>query len=148
MKVILLKDVKAQGKKGDVVNVSDGYARNFLFPKGLATEATAEGLNSIRIKREAEQFHKDQQVAAAKENAGKIKGANVELSVKSGANGKVFGSVTAREIADALSEKGIEIDKKQIVLSSPIKTLGTYELEAKLMAGVSAKFTVTVKSAE
>lgn len=146
MKVILLQDVKGQGKKGDVVDVNEGYARNFLVKKGLAEIATASKLNDISQKKSAADFHKAEEVKATKLLAEQIKGKSFTVKIKAGQNGKVFGSVTGANISDALSAAGYEIDKKKIVLTQPIKTLGTYDIDLKLMEGISSKIVVTVEA--
>ena len=147
MKVILLKDVKAQGKKGDLVTVSDGYARNFLFPKGLATEATAEVLNDIKNKEAAKKHRIDTEKKEAEELAAKIEGKKVVIEIASGSDSKLYGSVTSKEIAEKLeSDCGIALDKRKIVLDKPIKTYGDYILDVKLYPEVTAKLSVTVKN--
>lgn len=144
MKVILLKDVKAQGKKGDIVNVSDGYARNYLLPNNLAQVATSTSINSINIAKEAEARHKAEDKAAAVELAKKLSDTKVTVKIKTGANGKLFGALTAAQVADALSAIGISIDKKKITLAEPIKTLGIHKVTVKPYAEVSATLTVEV----
>jgi len=145
MKVVLLQDVKGQGKKGELVNVSDGYARNFLFPRKLAEEATADTLNSIKLRDEAAKRRLEQERAAAKELAGKLEGMPVKLFLKAGAGGKLFGSVTAKEIAEGLKKQyNVEIDHRKIVLDSAIKTFGTFETKVKLMPEISGKLFVVV----
>ncbi len=146
MKVILLQDVKGQGKKGEVVDVNEGYARNFLIKKGMAEIATAAKLNDISMKKSAADFHKAEEEKATRELAKTISGQKFIVKIKAGQNGKVFGSVTAANIADSLSAAGYAIDKKKIVLSQPIKNIGTYEVELKLMEAVSAKITVEVQA--
>jgi large subunit ribosomal protein L9 len=143
MKVILKQDVKGLGKKEDMVNVSDGYARNFLFPRGLAAEATANNINEMNTKKAAEKSRKDRELAQAKELASKVAEITVVIKSKSGENGKLFGSITSKDISDKLkSDFGFNIDKKKIVLPEPIKALGTTEVEVKLYPEVSAKLTV------
>ncbi len=144
MKVILQADVKGQGKKGQLINVSDGYARNFLLPKGLAVEANSENLNVMKTKDAAEQHRLALEKAAAQELAGKLSGKTVKLTAKAGANGKFFGSVTSKEIAEAVhAQLSLEINKKKI--SAPeIKAFGTYEADAKIYTDISAKFFITV----
>lgn len=148
MKVILLQDVKGTGKKDDVVEVSDGYARNCLFKKKLAVEATAAGVNAINGQKKAAEFHKAEEIRKWRETAASIKGKEVTCFVKCGENGKVFGSVTSKEIADKLSELGYEIDKKKIVLGDTLKTVGVYDAEIKFLPDVSAKIKVKVEAAE
>ncbi len=143
MKVILKQDVKSLGKKEDMVNVSDGYARNFLFPRGLAAEATASNVNEMNTKKAAEKSKKDRELAQAKELGKKIAGITVVIKSKTGENGKLFGSITSKDISDKLkSDFGFDIDKKKIVLPEPIKALGITEVEVKLYPEVSAKLTV------
>ena len=147
MKVILTKDVKAQGKKGDIVNVSDGYARNFLFPKGLAIEATSDALNDIKNKEAAKSHKIETERAEAQELANKLAGITVAIEISSGADSKLYGSVTAKEIAEKLeSDHGIAIDKRKIVLDKPIKAYGSYTLDVKLYSEVTAKLNVVVKN--
>ncbi len=145
MKVILLQDVKGQGKKGDIIEAKDGYARNFLFKNGLATEATASGINSIKIAKAAEDHRKAIARAEAVELAKKIESMTVTVKIKVGANGKLFGALNTQNVADALDEQGIQIDKKKIVISEPIKSLGTYTVIVKPYAEISAKLRVKVE---
>ena len=146
MKVILNQDVKGQGKKGDMINVSDGYARNFLLPKGLATEATKSAINEMKGKADAKAYREEKELEAAKELAAKIEAVSVTIESKSGDNGKLFGSITSGDVADALKMQGhIVMDKKKIVLHDPIKSVGEYNLQVKVHAGVSAILKVTVK---
>ena len=146
MKVILLQDVKGQGKKGEVVDVNEGYARNFLVKKGLAEIATASKLNDITQKKSAAEFHKAEEIKATKLLAEEIKGKTFNVKIKAGQNGKVFGSVTAANISAALSAAGYEIDKKKIILSQPIKVLGTYDIDLKLMEGITSKIIIVVEA--
>ena len=147
MKVILLADVKAQGKKGDVIEASEGYARNFLLKKGLGVEATSKNLNDIKLKKANDEKVAAEELAAAKDFAEKIKDQKVVLKIKSGENGRTFGSVSSKEIAEAAKEqKGFDIDKKKIVISDPIKNLGTYRLPVKLHPQVTAELTVSVEA--
>ncbi len=148
MKIILLQDVKGQGKKGEVIDVNEGYARNFLIKKGLAEAATAAKLNDISMKKSAADFHKAEEVKATREMAKQINGKNFPVKIKAGQNGKVFGSVTGGHVADALQAAGYAVDKRKVVLATPIKTLGSYDVELKLMEGITAKITVTVEAAE
>ena len=148
MKVILLKDVKGTGVKGDVVNVNDGYARNFLFPKGLAVEATKANLNELKNKEKAQQRRIEQEKQEARELAKKISDITLVIKAKSGENGKLFGSVTNKEIAQELKKQhNITIDRKKIVLNEPIKQLGQMDLEVKLYPEISGKLTVKVEEA-
>ena len=144
MKVILLQDVKGQGKKGELVNVSDGYARNFLFPKNLAKEANAAAMAEFNSKAAAVTFHYEQDKAAAKALAAKIEGTKVEIKAKAGANGKLFGSITSKEIAAELNKLlGTSIDKKKLTVAD-IKNYGEYTATVKLFTDISATFTVAV----
>ena len=145
MKVILLKDVKGQGKKDDVIEVSDGYARNFLLKNGLAKEATATNLNSVNIAKKAEEHRKAVEKAEAMELAKKISAVSVVVKIKVGETGKLFGALNTQAIADALkAQHNIDIDKKKIVLADPIKSIGVYSVTIKPYAEVSAKLQVTV----
>ncbi len=147
MKVILLDNIKGVGKKDEIVNASDGYARNFLLPKKLAVEANAENLSKLKAKQESNQFRKDQDKKAAEELAEKLKRIMVKIDVKAGENGKIFGGVTAKEISESLKkEHNIEIDKKKILLSETIKTLGVFNVEAKLYEGVIGIIKIDVRS--
>lgn len=145
MKVVLQQDVKGLGKKGELVNASDGYARNFLFPRNLAVEAKAQILNDIKNKEIAKQHHIEEEKKAAQASADKISGKSVKLTAKAGNNGKLFGSITAKEAADAINKQfGLTVDKRKVVLSSDIKAFGTYECEVKLYQGISAKVFIVV----
>lgn len=146
MKVILLADVKGTGKKGDVVEVSDGYARNMLLKKKLAKEATAVEINSLKIKKEAEEFHRAEELKRLTALAKEINGKTVECRVKTGGGeeNKIFGSVTSEMVAAALDKSGYDIDKKKIVLPAPIKQLGVYEIGIKLVSGVPCKIKLNV----
>ncbi len=145
MKVILKADVKGTGKKGDVVEVADGYARNFLIKKGLATAATASSVHEAAQKKAAAEFHKAEEVKALKELAERLNGKTVVVKIKTGENGKVFGSVSSQHVAASLTEMGYDIDKKKIKMES-VKTLGSLPAEIRLMEGVVAKITVTVEA--
>lgn len=146
MKVILLQDVKGHGKKGDVVNASDGYARNFLIPNKLAVEATSKNLSDLMNKKAAESKRKENELEKARKLAKTISELEVVIKAKCGENGKLFGSVTNKEIADTLKSKhNISIDKKKIVLPDPIKSLGSFQLEVKVYPEVSAKLGVKVE---
>ncbi len=144
MKVILTKDVKAQGKKGDVIDVSDGYARNYLFPNGLAEPATSSALNSIKIAREAEARRRKIEHDEAVELCKRLAGLTVTVKIKTGANGKLFGALNTAAVSDALKEMGIELDKKKIVIPEPIKALGHYTIIIKPFAEVQGKLNVNV----
>lgn len=145
MKVLLTADVKGTGKKGDVVEVADGYGRNFLLKKGLATAATAANVNEAAQKRAAQEFHKAEEVKALKALAADLNGKSVSLKIKTGENGKTFGSVTSSHVSDALAKIGFTVDKKKIKMDS-VKTLGSFQAEIRLMENVTAKITVTVES--
>lgn len=145
MKVVLLADVKGQGKKGQLCNVSDGYARNFLFPKNLAVEANAAAMSEMKSREEAQAHHKKEEQDAAMALCQRINGQRYTLTAKAGANGKLFGSVTSKEIAAEMKKNlGIDIDKKKITVSD-IKAYGEYNAEIKLYNGISASFVVEVK---
>ncbi len=144
MKVVLLQDVKGHGKKGELCNVSDGYARNFLFPKKLAIEANNAALNELKNREEAAAHHKKEEIAAAQNTANALNGKEVVIKAKAGSNGKLFGSVTSKEIAAEIKNKlGIEIDKKKMSVAD-IKNFGEYTAEIKLYQGIVAKITVKV----
>lgn len=145
MKVILKADVKGTGKKGDIVEVSDGYGKNFLVKKGLAEIATASGINEVNQKKAAAEFHKAEEIKAMKELASKLNGQTVAVKIKVGENGKLFGSVTSQNVAQALAEKGFDIDKKKIRMDS-VKALGVVETEIRLMENISAKIKVSVEA--
>lgn len=147
MKVILKADVKSLGKKGELVNASDGYARNFLFPKGLAVEANASAMNDFNNKENAKKFHKAEEIKAAQTDADKLEGKTFKLTAKAGANGKLFGSVTAKDVsAEIKKELGIEIDKRKISMDD-IKQFGTATAEVKVYQGITAKIYVQVSEA-
>jgi large subunit ribosomal protein L9 len=147
MKVVLLADVKGHGKKGEVVEASDGYARNFLLPKGLAKEATKGALNEVKGKSEAKAYHKEQEILAAKETAAKLEGGKVTIASKAGDNGKLFGKITNQNVADAIKyQLHVVVDKRKVVLPDGIKTTGSHEVEIKVYPEISAKITVEVVS--
>jgi large subunit ribosomal protein L9 len=144
MKVILLEDIKSVGKKGEVVNASDGYARNFLFPRKLAQEATEANMNVLNQKKEAERRKKLAEMEAAQKVAEQLKGKEVKITVKAGDNGRLFGSITSKDIADALiAQHKVNVDKKKIVVDA-IRTLGSYEAEVKIYPEISTKITVVI----
>ena len=144
MKVVLLSDVKGHGKKGELCNVSDGYARNFLFPKKLAVEADNAALNELKNREQAAAHHKQEEINAANATAKALNGKEVVIKAKAGSNGKLFGSVTSKEIAAEIKNKlGIEIDKKKMSVAD-IKNFGEYTAEIKLYQGISAKITVNL----
>ena len=145
MKVILLQDVKAQGKKGELINVSEGYARNFLFPKKLAVEADAKAMNELKNREASKQYKIDTERAAAKDTAEKLAKVTVTVAVSGGTEGRLYGSVTSKEIAEHLkAQHGIEIDRRKIVMPDPIKAYGTYRYDVKLFPDVVGKLTVQV----
>ncbi|MEG0565361.1 MAG: 50S ribosomal protein L9 [Hungatella sp.] len=145
MEIVLLEDVKALGKKGQIVKVNEGYARNFILPKKLGVEATSKNLNDLKLqKANADKLAADL-LAAAQELAARIEKSSVTLSIKAGEHGKTFGSVSGKEIGKAVQEQmGLDLDKKKMVLPEPIKTLGTHEVPIKLHRDVTAKLTVKV----
>ena len=144
MKVILKQDIKGVGKKDQVINAADGYARNFLFPKGLAVEANATAMNEFNTKEQSKKFHKAEEIKAAEEIKKIIDGKTFCLKAKAGANGKLFGSVTSKEIAAEIKNSlGIEIDRKKMNVAD-IKNFGEYTAEIKFHQGVTAKITVKV----
>ncbi len=146
MKVILNQDVKGQGKKGDLINVSDGYARNFLLPKKLAKEATKENINVMKSQNESREYRQQMELEEAQATANKINEATVVLTAKAGDNGKLFGSITSKDVSEALTmQHHIKIDKKKFVMPDGIKTLGTTVVEIKVHSGVNAKLKVEVK---
>lgn len=145
MKVVLIQDVKGLGKKGELVNTSDGYARNFLFPRKLAMEANAQAMSELKNREAAEKHRIDTEIANAKANAAKLEGKTVKLTAKGGANGKLFGSVTSKDVATLISkEYGIALDKRKVVVED-IKAFGTYPVEVKLYNGISASMYVMVQ---
>ena len=145
MKVVLLADVKGQGKKGQVVNVSDGYARNFLFPKNLAVQADNKVMNEIKGKEEARLRQIELEKQAARDTAEKLKTISVKIKAQAGSDGRIYGTVTSKEIAEQLEAQfGIEIDRRKITLTDPIKAFGTYMPEVKLYPEITGKITVVV----
>ena len=144
MKVVLLADVKGLGKKGELCNASDGYARNFLFPKKLAVEADSSALNELKSREEAKAHHKQEEINAAKATAEKLNGKSVTIKAKAGSGGRLFGSVTSKEIAAEIKNSiGVEIDRKKMNVAD-IKNFGEYTAEIKLYQGIVAKVTVKV----
>lgn len=144
MKVVLLKDVKGSGKVGDIIDAKDGFAQNFLIKKGLAKPADAQALNENKAQKQAQEFHRQQTLAKNKELRGQLDGIKVTIQVKTGANGKFFGSVTNKEVADKLSELGFDIDKKKIVIQSNIKATGIYPASIRISAEETAKISVEI----
>ncbi len=145
MKVLLLADVKGKGKKDQIVNVSDGYARNFLFPKKLAVEADAKALADAKSKEEAKEYKIEQDKAAARDLAEKLAGTVVKIKATAGADGRLYGSITTADIAQALQEQsGIQIDKRKIVTDGAIKAYGSYTLTVKLYPEIQGKLNLVV----
>ena len=145
MKVIFTTDVRGQGKKGEMKEVSDGYARNYLLPRGLAAEATADNINALKLKEKARAAQIEKEKAQAMENAKKLEGVQVVVRAKAGSNGKLFGAVTSQEISNALKEQfGIEVEKNKIVQAEPIKNYGSYTVKAKLGYEISGSVNVLV----
>lgn len=145
MKVILLKDIKGVGKKGDVINAADGYARNYLFPRKLAEEATEVNMHKLNTQKEAERRKKLAEIEAAQKLAQELNGMEISLAVKTGENGRLFGSITGKDIADELKKKtGLDIDKKKIIIEN-IKQLGTYDVEIKLYPEISTKIKLKIQ---
>lgn len=146
MKVILLEDVKGTGKKGEVKEVKDGYARNCLIAKKLAVEATPQNMNLLEGQKASAQHKIDVEIANAKEIAAKLEGKTVKIETKGGTSGRLFGAITGKDIAAQLKKQfNVDVDKRKLVLESEIKTFGGFGVEAKLYSGVSAKFTVLVE---
>lgn len=148
MKVILKQDVKGSGKKGQILDVADGYARNFLLKRKLATEVSAKSMNELKNKQSSDQFKIDQEIKLAKETAEKISGKTANFKVKAGVNGKLFGSVSSKEISERImSDFGVKIDKKKITLDTEIKAFGTYKAKVKLHHGITAEMSIVVTEA-
>lgn len=144
MKVILKEDVKGQGKKGELVNVSDGYARNFLFPRGLAAQADAQAMNELKNKEESVKYRQEMEKKAAEETAAALKGKTLHIQAKAGQGGKLFGSVSTKEVADELKKQfHVDVEKRKITMAD-IKAFGSYEADIKLLQGISVKVTVMV----
>lgn len=145
MKVILLEDVKSLGKKGEIVDVSDGYARNFILPKKKGVEASAANLNTLKLKKANDEKIAQENLAAAQALGAKLEQSAVTIKIKAGEGGKLFGAISTKEIAAAIKEQhDLDVDKKKIVLDNPIKELGAYEVKIKLHKDVAAKIKVTV----
>lgn len=148
MKVILKQDVKGSGKKGELINVADGYARNFLLKRGLAVEANAQAMNELKNKEAADAYRIATEKKAAQEIADKIEGKTLKVTAKAGANGKLFGSVTAKEVAEELKKQfGVTVEKKKVVLDMEIKSFGTFHADVKLYQGIAASIFVMVSEA-
>lgn len=145
MKVILLNDIKGVGKKDQVIEAADGYARNYLFPKKLAVEANSENMNKLKAKQDSNKYKKDMERKEAEKIANQFKGIMLKIKVKAGENGRIFGGVTSKEIADGLKKDyNITIDKKKVMLNETIKTLGTVVVDIKLVEGVIGKLKVDI----
>ncbi len=144
MKVVLLKDVKGTGKKGEIKEVADGFATNFLFRNNMAKRADNSAINENNMQKSAQNFHKQEEIKEAKTLAKQIEGKIIALKIKCGANGKMFGSVTSKEIAEELEKIGVKLDKKKIDLKEPIKNVGVYKVVAKIYPEISATFSVDV----
>lgn len=148
MDIVLLEDVKALGKKGQIVKVNDGYARNFILPKKLGVEATTKNLNDLKLQKANDARLAAEQLAAARELGEKIEKSSVTLTIKAGEGGRAFGSVSTKEIGKAISDQlGLDIDKKKIVLNDPIKSIGSFEVPVKLHKDVTARLAVKVVEA-
>lgn len=149
MKVILQQDVRDHGKKGQLVDVSDGYARNYLFPRKLAVPATADAMNTMKLQEKARLRKIEEEKARATENAKKLESVVVKISAKAGENGKLFGSVTNKDISDALKEQfGIEVEKSRIVVSDPIKSYGPFEVKCKFGYEISGVIHLLITEAK
>ena len=145
MKVVLLEDVKGAGKKGELVNVSDGYARNFLMPRKLAKEADAQAINELKNAEQSKLHKIAVETAQAKANAEKLSGQTLVMTAKAGQGGRLFGSVTSKEVANEIKKKfSLAVDKRKVILESDIKAFGTYKCEVKLYTGISAELNVKV----
>lgn len=145
MKVLLLQDVKSQGKKDQIIEVSEGYARNFLFPKKLAIPADAKAINDAKNRQSSKEHKISVERDAARELAKKLEEITIKLTAESGADGRFYGAITSKDISEGLKAQfGIEIDKRKIVLDAPIKAYGTYKIDVKLYTDVSGKLTVMV----
>ncbi len=147
MKVILLQDVKGQGKKGDLINASDGYARNFLLPRKLAKEADAGSIKQIEIQKESEAFHIAEEKRKAEETRAFLSGKSIRFKTTGGADGRLYGAVTAKDVSEKIgSELGLDIDKRLITISDTIKTTGEYTVRIKLFQGISAELKLIVEA--
>ncbi|MBE6624811.1 MAG: 50S ribosomal protein L9 [Ruminococcaceae bacterium] len=146
MKVVLIQDVKGQGKKNDIINVSDGYARNFLFPRKLAIVADAKAINDVKNKKSSEEHKIELEKANAREIATRLGETKVVISAEAGKDGRFYGAITSKDISDALKAQAkLDIDKRKIALDAPIKAFGTYIVDVKLYSGISGKLNVQVK---
>ena len=147
MKVIILQDVKGKGKKGQMIEVSDGYARNYMLPRKIAVEATPDAVNTMRMNDKATQERIAREKAEAMEISKKLREMTLTVTAKGGGAGRLFGSVTNQEIADALAKTGIKLDKRKIIIADPIKNVGTYTVTCKLGYEISAPLTVKIEEA-
>lgn len=147
MKVVLLEDVKKLGKADEIVEVSDGYARNFLFKKNLAVEATKENLNEVKLRKKAEQVKAERALAEAKETAAELEGKNFTMKMKAGEGGRLYGTLTAMDVADALVKAGYQVDKRNITIKAALKNIGTTDVAVKLHNDVTANVRVKVEEA-
>lgn len=147
MKVILLQDVKGKGKKGQLLDISDGYARNYMLPRKMAMEATPDAINTMRMNDKAAQERVAREKAEAMAVSGRLREMTVTVTARGGGSGRLFGSVTNAEIADALAKEGIKLDKRKIVIAEPIKNVGTYTVTCKLGYEISAPLTVKIEEA-
>ncbi len=146
MKVVLIQDVKGQGKKNDIIDVSDGYARNFLFPRKLAIVADAKAINDVKNKKSSEEHKIELERANAREIAARLGETKVVISAEAGKDGRFYGAITSKDISDALKAQAkLDIDKRKIALDAPIKAFGTYIVDVKLYSGISGKLNVQVK---
>ena len=146
MKVVLIQDVKGQGKKNDIIDVSDGYARNFLFPRKLAIVADAKAINDVKNKKSSEEHKIELEKANAREIATRLGETKVVISAEAGKDGRFYGAITSKDISDALKAQAkLDIDKRKIALDAPIKAFGTYIVDVKLYSGISGKLNVQVK---
>lgn len=146
MKVVLIQDVKGQGKKNDIIDVSDGYARNFLFPRKLAIVADAKAINDVKNKKSSEEHKIELEKANAREIAARLGETKVVISAEAGKDGRFYGAITSKDISDALKAQAkLDIDKRKIALDAPIKAFGTYIVDVKLYSGISGKLNVQVK---
>lgn len=147
VEIVLLEDVKSLGKKGQIVKVSDGYARNYILPRKLGVEATPKSLNELKLQKANAERQAARQLREARELAEKLEGVSVTVRIRAGENGKTFGSVSGKEIAKAAADQlGLELDRKKLVLPEPIKTLGVYQVQMKLYKDVTAHLTVNVEA--
>lgn len=146
MKVILMDNIKGVGKKDEMINASDGYARNYLFPKGLAVEANGENISKLKSREQSHKYRKDKEKERAENIALQLESVKLEIKVQAGENGRVFGGVTSREIASELKEQyKVDIDKKKILLPETIRTIGSFSVDVKLYEGVTGKIRIEVK---